>query len=161
MKKLIFVLIAFALTHTACNNKCCFLPKVPTYIKAQKDSVQWEANSSTSTISNDTITIIGKTENPGALQETLEIKIKNKGSGVYNLLSNETFYYTTAGLSTPVFRRGLDSLFANSVNVFFYDPASGTMAGSFNLKFMYPAMPSGTTRDIAFLNGSFNLVLRK
>jgi hypothetical protein len=160
MKNLVFiVLAAFVLLDTACHpDNCCVPPGSTVYMRAQKDSVQWEADPSTSTIRNDTITIIGKTDKPGALQETLGIKIKYNGLGNYNLHNDEAFYYTTAGQSTPVVSHKLDSLFANSVNIFFYDPGSGTIVGSFNMKFI--SSPS-SLKDIAFLQGSFEVPLHK
>src|SRR5471032_693932 len=128
-----FALSYFVLLNTACQpDKCCVPPESQVYIRAQKDSVSWEANPANTTVQNDTITIVGTTNNPAALQETLMIKVKYTGLGNYNLVNDQAVYYTTAGQSAPIVTHKLDSLFANSLNIFFYAP--GNIVGSFNLK---------------------------
>jgi len=152
-----FALSCFVLLNTACHHdKCCVPPESQVYIRAQKDSVSWEANPANSTVQNDTITIVGTTTNPGALQETLVITVKYNWLGNYNLTNGQAVYYTTAGQSAPVVRHDIDTLFANSLNIFFYAP--GNIVGSFNLKFMN-ALPS--TKTISFLEGRFEIPLHK
>lgn len=158
MKNLIFIAFAaFVLFITACHpDKCCVPPGSTDYITAQKDSVLWDANPASTTVNNDTVTIVGQTNNPGALQETLVIKVIYNGLGNYNLTNGQAVYYTTAGQSAPVIKHDIDTLFANSLNIFFYAP--GNIVGTFNLKFMNTP-PS--TKDIAFLEGTFEIPLHK
>lgn len=157
MKKFIFsTLTAFVLLNTACRpGNCCVPPGSTVYMRAQKDSVLWEADPS-ATVSNDTITLIGRTAKPGALLETLVIKIKYHGLGDYNITNDQALYYTTAGQSTPIVKHELDSLFSNTLNVFFYAP--GNIVGSFNLKFINT---SPSLKDIPFLEGRFEIPLHK
>lgn len=158
MKNFIYLALScFVLINTACHpNKCCVPPESLNYLRAQKDSVSWEADPANSTVKNDTITIVGTTNNPGALEETLVIGVRFHGLGNYNLTTGQAVYYTTAGNSTPVIKHDLDTLFANSLNISFY--ASGYIVGTFNLKFV-DTHPSA--KDIAFLQGRFKISLRK
>jgi len=150
-------LSCFLLLTTACHpDKCCVPPGSQNYIRAQKDSVLWDADPANTTVNNDTVTIVGKTNKPGTLQETLVIRVKYNGLGNYNLTNGQAVYYTTAGQSAPVVKHDIDTLFANSLNIFFYAP--GNIVGSFNLKFINTP-PS--TKDIAFLEGRFEIPLHK
>jgi len=158
MKNVIYLAVAcFVLLSTACHpDKCCVPPESQVYIRAQKDSALWEANPANNTVKNDTIIIVGTTNNPGALEETLVIGVKYNGLGNYNLATGQAVYYTTAGHSTPIIKHDIDTLFANSLNISFY--ASGYIVGSFNLKFI-DTHPS--TKDISFLQGRFKISLHK
>lgn len=158
MKTLIyFALSCFVLLNTGCHpDKCCVPPQSQVYLKAQKDSVLWNASPANTTIQNDTVTIVGTTNNPGALLETLVIKVKYNGLGNYNLTNGQAVYYTTAGQSAPIIKHDIDTLFSNSLNIFFYAP--GNIVGSFNLKFINN--PS-SAKDIAFLQGAFEIPLHK
>jgi hypothetical protein len=169
MKKLLLVLIvACLILNTNCTKVkavkelplCCILPAPP--FSAQKNGASWIATSYSAAIIQDSLKIIGYTNDT----EVLGITIKYNGTGQYNLTGNQVYYHNTTSPLVPLINLSnyvLDNTAVNTFSIFTYDSSTSTVSGTFSINLIktYGAPNTGFPQNLNFLKGNFKLLLAK
>lgn len=159
-RSLLLLLSATVLTFTSCaKKKCCDFPVTPNFILAQKNGVEWRANTLNSTIRGDTIIVSGSYNNSGQ-EETLVFKLVFDGLGYYSLKNNEGYYHIVKG-GARAGTYGFNPTHSNTITVFAFNESEKIMQGFFELKFVkIHDDPPGTQQDeVSFLSGKFKVAL--
>jgi hypothetical protein len=165
MKKTIYFFIAIALTTFGCGRHyippCCTANRAAV-ATAQKNGVLWSPIGVGGSIYQDTYFNLaaGNYLMNGAYTkiDSLNIETPTSDPGTYKLHSGDVFYATFANGTETDYK--LDTTYNNVMNITSFqilDQSSGVemreaeVKGTFNLKFIDPANPTGIT----FSNGSF------
>jgi len=162
MKNFTFILFA-ALSIASCNpNNGCYAPPASSlFINAKRNDTLWSAIPGNSTLRNDTITIKAAGIDRTLFRDTLGIRIKYIGTGVYTLTKSQVSYHSVAVNSAAINNYTLDTLYANSLTITAFDQMSATIKGSFNIKFIDLNASPGKPGDISFLGGQYYIALHK
>lgn len=110
----------------------------------------------------DTLIIADTAVNPQR-SELLVFKLKFNGKGNYTLTPANVIYGYVPQMDNPYVYYSLDTSFANSFQVDYYDPSYGLMLGDFSIKLNKSASNTDNRypQSVTFLNGSFRVQLSK
>ncbi|RYE21185.1 MAG: hypothetical protein EOP42_26265 [Sphingobacteriaceae bacterium] len=128
---------------------------------AQKNNVSYNFKPVRANTYMDSMTISGY--GSYNIEETLNIKIKFTGVGVYVLKGQQVNYFNTVGQDVLVSNYFVNPNTKSVINITSYDQSTNLIAGTFNLSllktFRYP--DSTYPANINFSNGKFKVLLVK
>jgi hypothetical protein len=163
MKKILFLIALSCLACFSCQpDKCCDVPGPQNYIKATRNDSDWSIENTVGRLKMDSLIVADTSVNPQRT-ELLAFKLKFSGTGTYSLTPDNLVYGYVPQMDNPYVYYTLDTSFANSLQVSYYDPAYGLVLGSFSIRVKKD--PSNTDnrypQTVTFLNGAFRVHLSK
>jgi hypothetical protein len=127
-----------------------------------RDSIFWLQYNVKGSLRLDTLIIADTSVNPQQ-SELIRFKLKFNGTNSYSLTPANVVYGYVPQMDNPYVYYALDTTYANSFQVNFYDAPSGFIDGNFNIKLNKGAANTDSRypKSVSFLGGSFQLQLSK
>ena len=127
------------------------------FISATINEERWNGNPEISlNQENDTLILLGSGN-----EQVIVFKIKFKGEGVYDLLENQTSYYTTVGGDVMTSLYILDPSSSSEITITEYDSEQNIIRGSFDVTLQQDwSNPENDIDLLNFTNGQFKGSIR-